>query len=647
MMPREAIPLLSDVIPTRSAVGQPALPAIVIALVRYGSDFDAARDLHGRRVRVIEEGGAMRNRPPARSRSKVQLPRDLFRGELDGRVVGEISPLRTTDVVRPQIDVCAQYALLRMAKDPTAAADCAGMVEAVRTGDLSGIHEQNVLVSVRLAEKLGRRWWELLPDGEDAVLVVDPVAPATVPPTIVFRSTQTTRTRDGEHLRCLDRTRLDSALRRAWIAFRRLRAGELVPCVSAATSPSVFTEAAASGGPMPVTNVVPMVLCPAPPRRPSVRIRFPRSTERRRAPAGGIVPASWVASVGRPPDLLVGFNYPWAWNKFGLYFGGDPPGSSAMDDWLRYLRVNLHYLKTALNVLHIRIFLLCNAANYGSVSGGWFPRFSLPSRLSPKFTDHLRRMLDTFASERMLAIPSLLSYEAFWAKGRPGGGQGRADVANDPAVRERFYEQVLEAFLAASIPYKPSIFAWEVINEPMWDTSPLHASFRAGRPVLAPDVSETAMRTFLNGALVRIHAAGFGSTVGHRYFDDIARYPTGTRRQFHYYPRGLGKLVLPSTDPNPLPTFAEAQAFVGEFSCQLPGEQTGAWPELNLADTIDVPTAVHERLRLLNAKGYPLALVWPDGPESPFPGPDRLKLSMDAQLGIKRYLAAPRRAATP
>jgi pimeloyl-ACP methyl ester carboxylesterase len=204
---------------------------------------------------------------------------------LDGRageVLGETSSVVSTDVIRPEIEVCAQYALLRMRNDPTTAADAVGMLEAVKTQHLAGIHEENVMASVRLAAKLGRKWWELIPKGEDAALVVDPVAPATVPPTIVFRSTQTTRTKDGEHPPCLDRTRLDPALSKAWATFQRLRGGQLVQCEVAQATPIVFAEAGAFGAPAPVTNIVPPILCAAPARPPVGPIRFPRPGRRER-----------------------------------------------------------------------------------------------------------------------------------------------------------------------------------------------------------------------------------------------------------------------------------------------------------------------------------------------------------------------------
>jgi hypothetical protein len=358
-----------------------------------------------------------------------------------------------------------------------------------------------------------------------------------------------------------------------------------------------------------------------------------------------------------PRNLIVGYNYPWAWNALGEYFGGGtPPGSvPAMDDWIKHLRTNLQILKNDLNIWHVRIYLLCNAWNYGTLSPTSTPAVTLPATLPPKYADHLKEMFDAFAAEDMMVIPSLISHEAFWPVGRFLSGMGgRADLANDVTLRGAFLTQVLDAFLTISGAYRSSIFAWEVINEPIWDTSPAHASlmasFQAGalRLVRTADVSHSAMSDFIDDALQRIDRENFDSTVGHRYYSDLSTFPTGKWRQFHYFPPpsivGIppGLPTLPYADPLTIPDYATSQAFIGAFGCRLPGQkQGGAWPELGGADTIDVSTTVYERLRLLNRKGYGFALVWPDLNGAACCGPDPLQLSADAMDGIKRFMATP------
>ena len=65
------------------------------------------------------------------------------------------------------------------------------------------------------------------------------------------------------------------------------------------------------------------------------------------------------------------------------------------------------------------------------------------------------------------------------------------------------------------------------------------------------------------------------------------------------------------------------------------------WLQNTWGFTVDVATAVHERLRLVNRKGYGLALVWPDLDGVACCGSDPLKLSAEARDGIKRFMASP------
>jgi hypothetical protein len=103
------------------------------------------------------------------------------------------------------------------------------------------------------------------------------------------------------------------------------------------------------------------------------------------------------------------------------------------------------------------------------------------------------------------------------------------------------------------------IHAWELQNEPVWNTyfgAPDHVA--GGKTV-----ERTHMRVFLEEGLDRIRKHKvFRSTVGHRFVDDLAAFPTGTGRQFHYYPKDvLGVTVVDRT----LPDFTTTRAFVGEF----------------------------------------------------------------------------------
>ena len=383
-----------------------------------------------------------------------------------------------------------------------------------------------------------------------------------------------------------------------------------------------------------------------------------------------------TTTSGAPRNLNVGFNYPWAWNQSGFYFGaGKPPGTDpSFDRWIPDLQTNLRFLRDELNIRRVRIFLLCNAWNYGDITSTTPPhvplgttplhttgrdRFTPPGSLHRKYIDHLTGMLNAFRTEEMYVLPSFIAHRCFRPASMANGAGGRADIITNPTFQSKLLTDVLEPFLKASVPYMEFIDAWEVVSEPIWNVSTLFGAVHAYKKMggaFAPnaDVSESDMKTFIEKAVRLIEGYGFASTVGHRFYRDLSSaLPNGNLRQFHYYPQTYtfptppvlpGPAIhpqIPYADPDPLPTFAESNAILGEFSCQLPGDETDGWPELKGADTSNVSTAVHERLRLLNSKGYPLAFLWYDAPASPWPGPDSLKLSKDAKDGIKRFMAAP------
>ena len=197
------------------------------------------------------------------------------------------------DVVDSRIDPCAQFALLRLRDSGAASlADAAGLLGAVKGGTLAGIYGANLLASVRLAQALGTVWWRLIPNGEDAVVVVPPADPLA-PPTIVFRAVQTA----AGPQKCLDRSRLDPALRKAWQSVLAHRSGGLARC--GAPSGGV-TQAEAFVGPTVIANIIPP-FCAQP------RVPLPRPTPRPRPPAKRDELRSWCHPYDRSP--LIGQVY--------------------------------------------------------------------------------------------------------------------------------------------------------------------------------------------------------------------------------------------------------------------------------------------------------------------------------------------------
>src|SRR6266536_5308943 len=124
------------------------------------------------------------------------------------------------DAIDSRIDVFAQRALLRMLKaDLSAQADAQEMLCAIKTGRLAGIYKEDEQVPALRAQKMGMGWWEVIPNGEDAVLFVERPSAPTSRPIIVFQ----------DSIRSTSE-RLDPALRRAWAVFIRFERGDIQVC---------------------------------------------------------------------------------------------------------------------------------------------------------------------------------------------------------------------------------------------------------------------------------------------------------------------------------------------------------------------------------------------------------------------------------
>lgn len=356
--------------------------------------------------------------------------------------------------------------------------------------------------------------------------------------------------------------------------------------------------------------------------------------------------------------LKLGFNYPWAFDKYGLFFGihranpelspEPPPPERATDPvlaeemaierWVDVFQARMSFLREQLGVSVVRIFLFCNAINWGRLVtrsdpfGGRSVRLEPPPYLHPRFRFHLRHILRCCAAAKLKVMPVLLDF-GIGEPERPA--VQRLSILSDDV----FFDQVLEPLLEESKPYEDTLFAWELINEPVWLTTryfPFRLSVRAPRTWLptGPLVSEGVLSRFLDEGVRRIEAAGFPSSVGHRFFRDLKRFPTGNRPQFHFYPTFFND--DPRELPDALTTGLSHPPLLGEFGARA--DQGGGWRECKGRDFGGTRQRVFERLCAAERKRYELAMVWPDGPDPYRDEVDPIKLSSDAELGIRDYL---------
>jgi len=187
---------------------------------------------------------------------------------LGGESLGErVGPLEVRELMHPRIDVDAQRAIRRMSQgDEAASTDANDMFEAVTNGQLAGIFAVNQRVPALRANRMGIGWWQLIPEGQDSAVVLEPGQPTSPPP--VGDQAPLIAFRDAVRK---EPPRLEAALRNAWASFRLLRSGELRSCEPEG---AVLTASVAEAGPtpalIPLANIVP-VLCQLRPTPPQPR----------------------------------------------------------------------------------------------------------------------------------------------------------------------------------------------------------------------------------------------------------------------------------------------------------------------------------------------------------------------------------------
>jgi len=165
------------------------------------------------------------------------------------------------NVADTRINVFAQRALLRMfAGDAGARADATGILAAVKAGQLAGIYKEDERMPLLYATKLKLSWWQLIPKGEDAALVLAQ-ANLQAPPIIAFR----------DQVRSIS-SRLDRALRRAWNSFRLWKTGRLMRCPIRPAG--VISAGAQPASTSMVSNLMPLIFCSLPTVDPCL-VAFP------------------------------------------------------------------------------------------------------------------------------------------------------------------------------------------------------------------------------------------------------------------------------------------------------------------------------------------------------------------------------------
>lgn len=319
--------------------------------------------------------------------------------------------------------------------------------------------------------------------------------------------------------------------------------------------------------------------------------------------------------------MQIGVNYPWI--DYGWDFGDPPPAWVAADrveGWKdsRRKQVAADFgLFASEGLFAVRWFLTGDGLNYGMgaeaprQTGGTWTFDPLPEghpyygRVLEDFLFVLRVCRDT----GLRLLPVLVDFS--WCKKGVVAAEnpavikcGRADAIRDPRKREVFFDRLLAPLLACSVPYRDSIYAWELINEPEWAAAEpgrwwrRDGSGRVRREEMADFIREGARR--IDSVQLPDGGRAFRSTVGFAHWESLETWDAAglglTLHQFHYYAQG--NRGLPGC-----PADGDCPCIVGEFATAVERD----WPDLR-ARGLD--QNARNRLACIESRGYGACFLW-------------------------------------
>ena len=230
-------------------------------------------------------------------------------------------------------------------------------------------------------------------------------------------------------------------------------------------------------------------------------------------------------ALSSPDSFLLGVNYPWL--DYGEDFGGGPRGHVGVSSAEKFARVKKDFAQISdCGVRVVRWFL------FGDGRGGFLTKAGVPLRPDEFLLPDVAAALRIAQSHEIQLCFSLIDYLWMLDRAQPPTAESCERVLQFAAGREAFLQNVLIP-LFREFHGHPSLFAWEVANEPEWAIHECHRKPAAKMPL-------ADFRAFASEVVEAIHEFGHTpATLGSARLLWVRAWSELQLDfyQAHYYPR--------------------------------------------------------------------------------------------------------------
>ena len=197
-----------------------------------------------------------------------------------------------------------------------------------------------------------------------------------------------------------------------------------------------------------------------------------------------------------PTPFLLGVNYPWL--DYAGDFGGSPRGHFGVVSTEKFERVKNDFEQMReCGVRVVRWFL------FGDGRGGFLAKDGIPQKTDDLLLKDLDAALRLAQASEIQLCFSLIDFLWLQDRGTPETKDSNEHILQYAAGREAFLQNVLVPIFSEFRGH-PSLFAWEVANEPEWAIHEFHRAPAAKMPL-------ADFRAFAAEVVDAIHEFGHSS----------------------------------------------------------------------------------------------------------------------------------------